>query len=509
MYKKLKEVERNYQLINKIINSTCSHLIKKFLLDNIITIVTKHDNEASTLFYSYLKKELINNKNKSILINRQSQNRFSGKNTKIIRYLWFGIRFILKPKKIWNRINLNDKNIILIYVPNPKYLDLAIPIYEEIKNSLDLTPVLLYYWKEGKLCKNNYKQINLYDYSINLNKLFILLKEVITIKKCINKEKIHQDFYDNIYKLLWKSQIINLIIEEIAYGLFKKNSNIKALFSCLPTSDCSRILSSMAEKFNIPTFSIRRGVTDYNLELKFINTKYILAKGEQEKEIYIKMGFVENRINVVGAPFLKEKIINKPIINSQINIFYVDQPLTQSCNMNCKRKIINCIGKILRNYHNLKLIIKLHPMSKYHEKIYIEEFQRIGFMNYIIYKSNYDLNKVLDISDYVIMYNSTVGFNVLLMNKPLIVLSNSFLDEDITNVNGEHLFFDERIAFTIKNVWDLQDIFMHISEGKIKRKKYEDIKSFLEYYIKYTGDAATKHIVKFIESKIQESKMEA
>ena len=332
----------------------------------------------------------------------------------------------------------------------------------------------------------------------------MILKEVIMTKKYINKERIHRDFYNNIYKILWKSQIINLIKEEIVYGLFKKNNNVKALFSCLPTNDFSRKLSSIAEKYDIPTFSIRRGVTDYSLQLKFVNTKYIFAKGNQEKEIYIKLGLDESKINVVGAPFLKEKIVNRPIINEQIKIFYIDQPLTQFCSMNCKRKIISCMGKALKNYPNLKLIIKLHPMSRYHENIYIEEFQRIGFLNYIIYKSNYDLSKVLDISDYVIMHGSTVGFNVSLMNKPLIVLSNSFLEGDIS-VNGEHLFFDERIAFIIRNERDLQDIFMRVSEGKVKRKNYEDIKSFLKYYIKYTGETATKHIVKFMESKIDES----
>lgn len=43
---------------------------------------------------------------------------------------------------------------------------------------------------------------------------------------------------------------------------------------------------------------------------------------------------------------------------------------------------------------------------------------------------------------------------------------------------------------------------MGISEGKLKRKNYEDIKSFLKYYIKYTEETATEHIVKFIESRI-------
>jgi len=506
--KRIKEVKKNYKFINKIINSADSNLTKKLLLDNIITIVTGHDNEVSTLFYIYFKKGSINNKNKSILTNRKNQNILFGKNAKIIRYLRFGISFILKPKKIWNKINSTDKNVILIYVPASKYLDLAIPVYEEFKNSSNFTPVILYYFKEGKICKNNYKQINLYDYSIGLNKLYKIFKKLIATKKEIDKEEKYRDFYNNIYKVIWKSQIINLIKEEIAYGLFKKSNNVKALFSCLPTNDFSRKLSSIAEKFDIPTFSIRRGVTDYSLQLKFINTKYIFAnfaKGNQEKEIYITLGFDENKINVVGTPFLKEKIVNRSIINEQIIIFYIDQPLTQFCNMNCKRKIIRCIGKTLKIFSNLKLIIKLHPMSKDHEKIYREEFQTIGFSNYQVYKSEYDLNKVLDMSDYVIMHNSTVGFNVLFMNKPLIVLSNSFLKGGDIGINGEHLFFNEKIAFAIRNEQDLQDIFMRISEGKLKRKNYKDIKSFLKYYIKYTGETATKNIAKFIESKIDEA----
>lgn len=48
---------------------------------------------------------------------------------------------------------------------------------------------------------------------------------------------------------------------------------------------------------------------------------------------------------------------------------------------------------------------------------------------------------------------------------------------------------------------------MRISKGTLKRKNYEDIKSYLKYYIKCTGETATELIVKFIESKIHESEI--
>jgi len=508
MYKNKVEIEQTYKFINKIINSADSKLIKKILLDNVNRIITKHDNDASVLFYNYLKKGIIKNKNKDILINKQNLNRLFEKSIKIMQYLRMGIRALLKPKNIWNRINLIDKKVILIYAPAyPKYLDFAIPIYEEIKKSSDLTPVLLYFWDKGQFYKSNYTQINLYDYSIGLNKLYKILKELIMTKKEINNEKKYRDFYIAIYKTIWRSQIFNLFRKEIMHNLIRKTNKIKALFCCIPTNDFARAASIIAKEFDIPTFSIIRSAMEITCsELYFVNTKYVLAKGEQEEEMYINMGFDEDKINVVGAPFLKETITKRYAMDKQIKIFFIDFPLTQFCSMNCKRKIISCIGKALKNFPNIKLLVKLHPESIDHENLYIEQFQIIGFSNYKIYKSNYDLSKVLDISDYVIMHGSTVGFNVLFMNKPLIVLSNSFFEIDIS-IDGEHLFFNERIAFTIRNEQDLQDIFTRISEGKLKRKNYEDIKSFLKYYIKYTGGKAAEQIVRFIESKIDEAEI--
>jgi len=544
MRKKIKEVEKSYKFINKIIDSANSHLIKKLLLDNIIIITTKHDLSPSNLFYNYLKRGVIDYKSKNVLKYKQNQNNPNKKYAKIIRLFQFGIKFILKPKKIWNITNIIDKKIILIYVPpGLRYLDLALPIYEKIKNISEFTPLLLYHWGEGKFCENNYKQINLFDYSIRVNQLCKILKDLIMTKKAINKEKKYKDFYNAIFKVIWKTQLINLIDEDIFRNLIKNTNKIKAIFFC--SDPFTRVLSVIAKEFDIPTFSIIGMLISYDLEFKFINTKFILAKGKQEKEIYINLGFDEKKLKVVGTPdlefkfintkfilakgkqekeiyinlgfdekklkvvgtpFLKEKIINKGTMCGQIKIFYVDQPFTQSFGIYCKRKIITLIGNKLKNLNNIKLLIKLHPASIDHEKIYEEEFHTIGFSNYQIYKSKYDLNKVLDISDYAIIHNSTVGFNVLFMNKPLIVLSNSFFEED-TGIDAELLFFSERIAFTIRNEQDLQDIFTRISEGKLKRKNYKDIKTFLKYYIKYTGETAAEHIVKFIESKIRESEI--
>ncbi len=506
MYKRIKEVEKRYKFINKIINSADSPLIRKLLVDNIIIGTTTHDNIPSNLFYNYLKRGIVGYKNKNVLINKQNKNKLVEKSIKIIRYLRWGIKLISKPKKIWNIANAIEKKIILIYVPFlPRYLDSALPIYEKIKNSSDFTPILLNCERKEQFYKNNFTQINIRDCSIGINQLCKILKELIMTKKAINEEKKYKDFYKAFFKIIWKTQLINLINENIFRNLIKNTNKIKAIFFCPPNSFV-RTASVIAKEFNIPTFSIIRGFIDYGLEFKFINTKYILAKGEQEKEMYIKLGYDEKKIEVVGAPFLKEKIINKYKVDGKINIFYVDQPCTQNCGIYCKRKIIRLIGNKLKCLNNIKLLIKLHPVSKDHEKVYEEEFQTIGFSNYQIYKSKYDLSKVLDISDYVIMHNSTVGLNVLFRNKPLIVLSNSFFGKDI-NIDREDLFFNEKSTFFIKDEQDLQDIFMRISEGRFKRKKYKDIKTFLKYYIKYNGETAAEHIVKFIENKIEESEI--
>ncbi len=506
MCKKIKEVEKDYKFINKIINSTDSHLIKKLLLDNIFTITTKHDFIPSNLFYNYLKRGVIDYKDKNVLINKQNKKKLVEKSIKIIRYLQWGFRLILKPKSIWNKINTADKKIILIYVPSGlRYLDLALPIYEKIKNASEFTPLLLYHWVEGKFCENNYKQINLFDYSIRLKQLCKILKDLMMTKKAINKEKKYKDFYKSMFKIIWKTQLINLINEDIFRNLIKNTNKIKAIFFCEP-NHFTRVSSVIAKELDIPTFSIIRTLISYDLEFKFINTKYILAKGKQEKEIYINLGFDGKKIEVVGAPFLEEKIINRSVVDGQIKIFYVDQPCTQNCGIYRKRKIIRLIGNKLKCLNNIKLLIKLHPVSIDHEKIYKEEFRTIGFSNYQIYKSKYDLNKILDISDYAIIHNSTVGLNVLFRNKPLIVLSSSFFGKNI-KIDGENIFINEKSAFLIKDEQDLQDIFMRISKGKFKRKKYKDVKTFLKYYIKYTGETAAEHIVKFIENKIEESEI--
>lgn len=108
-------------------------------------------------------------------------------------------------------------------------------------------------------------------------------------------------------------------------------------------------------------------------------------------------------------------------------------------------------------------------------------------------QAQYDLDKALNEADYVIVRNSTVAFNALIMGKPLIVLGESFFDAQLENP-----FWNERIAYLVLNESSLHETLAKVNSKELPTKDNLEIQSFLKRYIDCTGEKALNKIFSFM-----------
>lgn len=498
--------DRIYRCIINLIQSAQSHLVRKLLTDNIFSIVTTHDTELSNIFYKLCNTETLdikpNNSQENIRKGNSHLTKFTNSISKSI--LWI-LHTLSKPKLNWNKVIDKDHDLILVYIPNKKYLELGLPVCMNVEKELKLRPIILHEANQ-KFLYESFTNLNLSDYPIGILDIIKALAEVLKTKWEITREKQHILFYKLAYKYLWKSQIAYNLYRTKIRQLFHEAKNIKLIFSCLPTTNSARILGSIAEEYNIPVISIDKGPNLYHVEKYFIKTTFLLSKGEKEKFAYTKLGIVnKSRIRVVGLPFIKKIDHYKCNTNeyNKLKVLFIDQPLTVNWNLDCKRQLLIKIAKVAIHFSNIEIVVKLHPGST-DTFIYNEEFQKAGLRYYKIYHKNYMLDDAIAESDYVLMYASTVGFNAIVADKSLIVLGSSFVG--LNKFQEDNIFYDKRVAILINNEEELYNTFKCISTKSIKRKTEKEINSFLQDYLAYTGNDSIDQIMKVLKEARKEIK---
>jgi len=474
-----------YKFINEIIQSS-DELIQNFILDNIFSIVTPHDSFVSNGFFNYY------NYNK---IDFCKQNRENNTNVSQKKYFRKGFKFLKKyfSNGFFEKPDCFHRNsIFLIYVPNEKYKDIGLILYNRIKNEFDWQPIIIYYSSE-MLFDKNYEQINLKYSFVNPIKMFGLFKKITILKKKIGKEDKHLKFKYFLFKNLWKNQIHNLMIYEGFKKLFT-NISCEGVFSCVPTTNFSRIMNLVAKNYKIPTFSIRRGITFHNVENYFIETDYLFAKGDYEKKIYLDCNLNKKMtLEKVGIPYMKSYT---DTYDNNKNILFVDQPISNACSAENKENIIKLLAKYFKKISNIKLIIKIHPGTKLNIYESIFNKYKINKEKYEIYGHENNIEKILRRTDYVFMHNSTVGFNALLQGKELIIFDDMFFGKETNNI-----FLNKNIAHIIDKEEKLKTILDKISNNEFNRKKTYEIKKFLKYHFEAYNEDAFNNILSFIKTR--------
>jgi len=251
---------------------------------------------------------------------------------------------------------------------------------------------------------------------------------------------------------------------KFAFDNFNDNQNLPSLEMNLYSKDYSRILFSLISNFN---FITSRNYKPY----RPINSFYWAVR------LFRK--YLSKAINI-----LKDSIAIKKILKADddIKVFFVPLQVFDDTQIKYHSKYKNTfefIFEILQsfgalNIKNFKIIIKQHPGDRgaINYKNFITEKAKIyGITKNICFNSTTDVDELINLSDGIILINSTVGINSLIKNKRVHcsgvsvyrdLCQNIELNEFINNTFNSNYFDNtDNIKFLtkLKNVTQIKGSF--------------------------------------------------
>ena len=368
---------------------------------------------------------------------------------------------------------VKKKNIILLanglktYDGNTKY------IYEYLKNNKNYVKNFEYYWvtsniKEYRRLKEVENNV-IFSYSIE-GLIKIIQSKIYIVTIGIN------DIIDGLYNSK-KSIIIQTwhgipikTLGLLANKYYSKNDINKQINRCFPENAYVLSSSSYIESIFSKCFKVA--------------PEKFLKFGYPRNDIFIDVNNIYNKKKLLGDDIEKKILLYCPTWreNSQFILFPFDDGNLSEFNEYLKES-------------NQMLFIKLHPL---HEK---EGFINQRLSNIKIFDNNrsIDTQELLQITDVLITDYSSIYFDFILMDKPVIFIpydleqyrkSRDFLYDYEKNTPGPKIESYE----TLKKVLD-----------KLNKEYYKKERDAMNIkFNRYNAFNSSKQLIKFIEDKLSE-----
>ncbi|WP_340598666.1 CDP-glycerol glycerophosphotransferase family protein [Priestia megaterium] len=277
-----------------------------------------------------------------------------------------------------------------------------------------------------------------------------------------------KSFLSDIPIMIEKINMINLI--------FDKNPIISVVVGT--TEDItSRVLTLIASKRGIPSFCMQHGlIMREEAFLPVFATKQVVY-GQYEKKLYLQRGVEENKIEIVGNPRFDDifnnrymeriKFLRRMKINLNKKIVLI---ATQQFNTSFYTKL----ATLLIQDPEIVVIIKPHPWEQLNNQI--QKYIKLSKL-YPSIKCITNQMKTYDIianSDVVVIVNSTIGLESMLLDKPVICCNLKSLDRNYPYYEELDCLVTQDVQTTLKTV---QKVLYHkISPQTTKQLRNQFLK---------------------------------
>lgn len=323
---------------------------------------------------------------------------------------------------------------------------------------------------------------------------------------------IYKFLFDYIYKLKIKNKYINLLVIFsisiinlfIQYILFYmlKHKLLKIFSNSIVIADVGtedlfpfNAILKICKKNKIPIVAYAHGVTPFrNLDpirapkvrknsfknlilkillLKFDNYHYDRYLCGVEQNLYFKSTLYKNfnqkelsRVLEIGIPRFTNEWIK--ILDNYYKKRFNDKNKINLCiflsnaKFNVDTKKLDNLLKRLSNLSNINFIIKGHTRSG------LSSIENNLYNNFV---TNEETNNIISNIDVAIVYGTSIVFQALQKNVPVII--PSYID------NNEHLFLRYKTCFDAKNEDDIIEFIENFNKSDFISEKNKYIKNFI------------------------------
>ena len=262
----------------------------------------------------------------------------------------------------------------------------------------------------------------------------------------------------------------------------------------------NKIIAMLSRRYGLPLFLILHGTVGDRDIYDNLSSTNIAVYGEYYKDILIKKNNPSKKIIVTGNPaweninsvtISKDILYNKSRLPNKKIILFATTHIPQDTRDRLTYAVFNALLK-LSDYH---LVIKLHPEEK--KEFYIRLLKKFK-LQATITEDLHLLHPLIKYSELVIISNSTVGVETILLDKPLI-------DVELTIMPYWNDYVSENVALGVKKEEELLPAINSILHDKkvvlkLKRNRKRYIYTHAYKQDGKASDRVTKLIKKCLKS---------
>ena len=260
-----------------------------------------------------------------------------------------------------------------------------------------------------------------------------------------------------------------------------------------------KTFAQIGKKFNIPSIVIQHGVIGKKRGFLPKSAEYILVFGENSKKLLINWGYPKKNIIITGSPQF-DKYNKKIKKKKQKEIVFImgslaSNELAPEVEVSKERwqEVYRILLSVLKKFPEYKLIVKLRSPSYLSNMSFIlpkEKFENLKFV------ADVDPIKLLSRAEIVIVTDSTMALDALLLEKP--VISIDFKETD--NIYPNKIVNTYRKYNSIKNVYNEKQLENAIKKSKKQtNREIVEIKKYLEKELYKLDGMASQRVAEFIK----------
>ena len=291
---------------------------------------------------------------------------------------------------------------------------------------------------------------------------------------------------------------------------FLNSQNVKKIVCLNESGETENILLQTIDK-NVDSILLQHSFLRYNSELKKLQWRYedqnmlgLTSKkfflwGNSDLNYFLENSKIQrNQLIISGSPRHDQFLQIKSSLNSHTikNILITLSPISERSGLGDTNLIIKYnyflekIFKILNEFNDLKITVKLHPGENPHNSILIDFLKNQSNITVFQIKNTDELIKKSDLMINISpeLYDlSTIMLEGLLLRKPVIQLS---LDDELSKV--EPL---KSPIIQISEIEHFEQVISKIINDEIYRKEIiEQISNKLNDYLSFQGNSNAKFL---------------
>jgi glycosyltransferase involved in cell wall biosynthesis len=309
------------------------------------------------------------------------------------------------------------------------------------------------------------------------------------------------DYFRRVYTRQFPLQAM----ERMLLRALVEREDVRSIVVASDFHHMGRLSALVGAQMDVPSVVVQHGATMEIDAFGPVIATRMAVWGDISRRWLIDHGAQANRLVVTGPPQfdqLTQRKKTEQLRNSVCRRLGLDPDrviLTLAVIQLAGREMVEMALEAMGALRDFQLVVKLHPGERDEARL-MDLVTGLGLPNAIAVK-HFDIYDLLEISDIVIVWQSTVGLEALILGKPLIAFR--------FDMPAPVPFAEYGAAVQVRSAEELVDAVRRVSTDKeLRAALMQGRDSFVRSYIGEADGRATDRVIELID-KLVASQMEA